>query len=113
MSARHIAALKALLFDGLTQAEVLTTLSECGDARLYGAEIEMAREEHCDDGREIDDKPLVAVAEGEGVWVSGWFLVAAPAVEESGPDYTEPGCAREHIEGRPLEFPGVRRERYN
>lgn len=51
------------------------------DVEAYAAEIEAARQE-CNDDLEIDDTPLLSVAD-EGVWVSAWVYVKTVA-EESG-----------------------------
>jgi hypothetical protein len=91
VSTKLVLELKSLLAAGLTQAEVLTALSECGDTPLYLSQVEEARNEYCDDECEIDDHPLVSVADREGVWISAWLWVAIPAVEETEEHHIEQG----------------------
>lgn len=52
------------------------------DVEAYAAEIEEARQE-CNDDLEIDDTPLLSVAD-EGVWVSAWVYVKSVAEESDG-----------------------------
>jgi hypothetical protein len=58
---------------------------------VYHDEIEEARL-GCDDELEIDDEPVLSVADGEGVWVSAWIWISTPEpdeTEEDEPDETE------------------------
>ena len=47
----------------------------------YGEEIAEARDRYADDECEIDDEPLVSVAD-EGIWVSAWVWIAFPTEAE-------------------------------
>lgn len=73
---------RALLGRGLTQASALQVLGLYGDAANYADAVAEART-GCNDELEIDDLPMVSVAEdGTGLWVSAWIWVAAPEPEE-------------------------------
>lgn len=76
------AVFRALLKQGLTQAEVLELLHDADpNVKDHDGTIEAARSNYADDDCEIDDKPLLSVAD-EGVWVSAWVYVRTSYPED-------------------------------
>lgn len=66
--------------------ELQTELAELTDQRLaHEMTIEAARSNYATDDIEIDDDPLLSIAD-EGVWVSAWVWVPT----ESEPEEDEP-----------------------
>lgn len=70
-----LAAFKGLLAMGLKQSDVLEALHDADpNVREHDGTIEAARSNYAGDDVEIDDKPLLSVAD-KGVWVSAWVWV--------------------------------------
>ena len=62
-------------------AELLAALKGCDAAikerEIFAPQIAQAREESCCDDIEIDDDPVLSVAD-DGVWVSAWIWIPTP-----------------------------------
>lgn len=76
------AAFKVLLTLGLDQATVLEAMHDADPhVKDHDGAIDAARSNYCDDECEIDDKPLLSIAD-DGVWVSAWVWVYTGDMED-------------------------------
>lgn len=65
-----------------TMLELQEVLAELAQHRLdHELTIEAARNNYGNDGIEIDDEPLLSIAD-EGVWVSAWVWVPIEGEDE-------------------------------
>ena len=69
------------LLNDRTKIDIMTIRSRCIDAaaevEALLSVVEQARSTYCTDEIEIDDQPVLSVADG-GVWVSAWVWVETP-----------------------------------